>query len=345
MATRYASRAGTALGQNVGLRPTGSGEEALPHIPGVNHGGKDALIKRAESSFYAFTKQGGGLLAIWWALTHPTGWVEWSGFLVFYVLGVLSITLCYHRHFCHKTFDTSTPMRYVLGIWGQLGAYGSMLKWCIDHRRHHARADKTGDLHSPLYDGYGRPLTGLAGFRHSHIGWLFDDATTDHDVYGKGLVDDPVVLFCHRTRVFWFVISILLIPAVWGWAFGGPKAITGTILIAGCLRMALSLQFIAMVNSVCHRWGTQRFSGQGLAKNNAIVAILTCGEGWHNNHHAHPRSANFGMAWYEIDVCHWVICLFEKMGLVWNVNRVMPDDMPRGRALPQAAPAELQHAN
>lgn len=332
MATNFASISAATAEREWRVHPDEQGlDDVAGPIVGVRHGGRAALFKRVETGFYALTKQGGALVALWWIATHPTGWVEWSAFAVFYVLGILSITLCYHRYFMHRSFETSRPMEYVLGIWGQLGAYGSLRGWCIDHRRHHARSDRPGDVHSPLFDAYGRPLEGLKGFHHSHMGWLFDDSTTDHKVYGKGLVDDPVVTFCHHTRMFWFVISVALLPALWAFALGRPDLILGTILIAGCLRMALNLQFIAMVNSVCHRWGTQRFKGEGESRNNWIVAILTLGEGWHNNHHAHPRSANFGMTWREVDMCTWVIWLFEKLGLIWNVRRTRLSELEQAR--------------
>ncbi len=339
MASETTNAFGTATARDWRVHP----EELAPDgtvgpLLGVHHGGPAARMKRIEVTFYAILKQGGGLVAIWYALTHQTGWAEWSGFLVFYVLGILSMSLCYHRYFMHRAFETSRFMQYVLGIWGQLGAYGSMRLWCIDHRRHHGRSDRPGDVHSPHFDAYGRPISGRKGFRHAHIGWLYDDTTTDAKIYGKGLVDDPVVTFCHHTRFFWFVISLLLLPALWGYYFGGPDAIVGTILIAGCLRMALNLQFIALVNSAGHMFGRQRFKSEGESRNNAFIAFLTLGEGWHNNHHAHPRAANAGMAWYEIDMTNWVIWAMEKTGLIWNVNRVKLEDV-EAPAATEAAPA------
>ncbi len=281
------------------------GYPASEAMLGVRHGGVASWVKRGEVGFYALTKQGGALIALWWIATHPTGWIEWSGFALFYVLNVLAMNVCYHRYFVHRSFETSLPMRYLLGIWAQLGAYGSLKSWCADHRRHHSRSDRPGDAHSPYFDNYGRPLSGARGLRHAHLGWLFDDSTTDPAIYGKGLADDRVIAFCHRTRFAWYAISVLLLPAAWGFVLGGPAAITGTILIAGFLRMALSLHAIALVNSVGHRYGSQRFEGTGSARNNLFVAIVSLGEGWHNNHHAHPRSANHGMARHEIDVASW----------------------------------------
>jgi stearoyl-CoA desaturase (delta-9 desaturase) len=212
-------------------------------------------------------------------------------------------------------------MRYALGILAQFGVYGSLLKWSADHRRHHAMSDKAGDIHSPYVDPFGAPMPKWKGLSHAHLGWVFDNTTTDLSVYGKGLVDDPVIMFCHRTRYFWYGVSALALPALWGWAFGGTEAILGTVLIAGFFRIQLALHAIAAVNSFGHRYGYERYGGPaGGAKNNWLLALITLGEGWHNNHHGHPRSADAGFVWYEIDPTAWLIRLMERIGLVWNVQ-------------------------
>ena len=289
--------------------------------PGLIVGGPEAVAKRREYGFYAITKNGGFLIALWWILTQPTGWVEWSAFGLFYLLNILSMSLAYHRYFTHRAFETSLPMRYALGILAQFGVYGSLLKWSADHRRHHAMSDKAGDIHSPYVDPFGAPMPKWKGLSHAHLGWVFDNTTTDLAVYGKGLVDDPVIMFCHRTRFFWYGVSALVLPALWGWAFGGTGAILGTVLIAGFFRIQLALHAIAAVNSFGHRYGYERYGGAaGGAKNNWFLALITLGEGWHNNHHGHPRSADAGFVWYEIDPTAWLIRLMERVGLVWNVQ-------------------------
>jgi stearoyl-CoA desaturase (delta-9 desaturase) len=294
-----------------------------PPVPlfGVRYGGPEAKAKRAEVIFYAMTKQVGGFIALWWIVTQPTGWVEWSGFLVFYVLSLLGADLCFHRYFAHRGFKTSGFMRWVLGIWMELGAYGSLRTQIADHRRHHACTDRPGDPHSPYFDGHGQPLEGFKGLKHAHLGWIMDDTTTDLDVYGKGLREDPVISFCHDTRVLWYVLSALVLPALWACAFGGPQQIFGTILIAGFLRMVLALHGFALINSLGHYKGGTRFDSGDQSRNNWIVAIIALGEGWHNNHHAHPRSAFHGHSWREPDPTAWVIMLFERLGLIWDVQR------------------------
>lgn len=291
-------------------------------LKGVVFGGPAARAKSIEYKFYAITKNAGAALAIWWMITQPTSWVEWTALAFFYPINILAMSLSIHRYFTHRAFETSLPMRYALGILAQLGVYGSLLTFAVDHRRHHSATDRPGDVHSPHITAHGKPLTKWKGIIYAQLGWVFDDATTDLKVFGKGLVDDPVVMFSHRTRFFWYGVSVLVLPTLWALAFGRPDAIIGTILIGGFFRAVLGLHAISAVNSFAHRFGYQRYRGPHAATNNWIVALLSLGEGWHNTHHAYPRAANTDGAWYEIDPTGMLIRGMEKLGLVWNVVRI-----------------------
>lgn len=288
---------------------------------GVIIGGSAARAKKIEYGILLSSMVIGSIGALWWTLTQTTGWVEWSAFLFGYVIINMGVGIGYHRYFTHRAFETSKPMRYVIGIMAQLACQASVLKWAADHRRHHAYSDQVGDLHSPHIDGFGKPMKGFRGFAISHIGWLFDDTTSDMNVYGKGLVDDDVVLFCHRTRWIWVFVSMIGIPVAWALAFGGPENIVGTILIGGFLRTFFFLNFVMGVNSIGHIFGSERFPGTHTAKNNWFLAWMTFGDGWHNNHHQHPRAASAGMMWWEVDVNGLIIGALGKMGLVWNVQK------------------------
>jgi len=139
-------------------------------------------------------------------------------------------------------------------------------------------------------------------------------------LYGKGIVGDPVIEWAHRTRFFWFAFSVVIAPALWGWAFGGTSAILGTVMIAGFLRGALALHAIAAVNSFGHCYGYQNFKVGDTSRNNLWLGYVTLGEGWHNNHHAHARAASNQVRWWEIDMTAWLIAALEAVGLVWNVQ-------------------------
>ena len=309
------------------ILPEAAGQGAAQDAPrGVIVDAPLAKQQHRDYIVQASFKNGGMLAAFVWMATMGSGWVEWSAFALFYVLNVLGESLAHHRYFGHGAFKTSTPMRYALAILAQSGAYGSALYWVADHRRHHSLSDKPGDVHSPHYDGQRRALSRKEGFKHAHLGWAFDNCSTDLEIYGKGLMDDPVLVFAHRTRWVWFWTSGVIVPALWGLAFGGTwQHMVGTVLIAGSFRMVLGLHAISALNSVCHLWGTERFKGPWTAKNNWIVALVSLGEGWHNNHHAHPRAATTSTRWWEIDMTYWVILGLEKLGLVWDVKR-----MPKG---------------
>jgi stearoyl-CoA desaturase (Delta-9 desaturase) len=292
-------------------------------IKGVIFGGQQSNDKVREYVTLTTTKWAGTIPALWWVLTHPTGWVEWSCFFVTYLLGMFGMSIAYHRYFTHRAFETSKPMQYVLAILAQTCAQGSLLRWASDHRRHHARTDQPGDTHSPYFDGYGKPMPKWKGLGNAHFTWCLNKTVTDLDVYGKGLVDDPVVMWAHRTKWFWFAVSILAVPALWGWVFGGTlEAVIGTILIGGFLRITFVLHATLAVNSFGHTYGYQTYSnGHSRAQNNWILAILTLGDGWHNNHHEHPRSAFTGEKWWELDISGGVIRIMEMLRLVWAVQR------------------------
>jgi stearoyl-CoA desaturase (delta-9 desaturase) len=222
-------------------------------------------------------------------------------------------------------------MRYALGILAQCGVFGSLRQWCADHRRHHAWSDRPGDTHSPYVDERGKALHGAGGLKHAHFGWAYDGAAvTNMDVYAKGLIGDPVIDWCHKTRWFWFAFSVVIAPALWGYAWGGLAAVPGTVLIAGFLRIALVAHAILGINSFGHRYGYQNFDTGDQSRNNWVLGYLTLGEGWHNNHHAHPRAAINGVRAHEIDMSGWIILAMEKLGLVWNVQRPVRGPLKKG---------------
>ncbi len=287
---------------------------------GVAYGTQDAASRRVEHLTYVIVKQGGGLLGLAWVALQPTGWIEWSGFALFYVLNILGMSLGYHRYFTHRSFETSRPMRYALGALAQFGMYGSLRRWCADHRRHHAFSDRPGDPHSPHIGNRGQPIAGVEGLRHAHLGWLYDDCVTSLEIYGKGVVGDPAIEWAHRTRWFWMAVSLVGLPALWGYALGGAAAVPGAILVAGFLRAALATHAIAAVYSFGHIYGYRNFEVGDTSRNNLLLGYLTLGEGWHNNHHAHGRAASNRVRFWEVDMTAWLIRAMEMTGLVWNVR-------------------------
>jgi stearoyl-CoA desaturase (delta-9 desaturase) len=267
-----------------------------------------------------------------WMLSQPVIWVEISAFILFYVMTAMGVGISRHRYLTHRSFETSRPMRAVLCFLAVFGGPGSLVMWVADHRRHHAHTDRCGDVHSPDVDDHCHEITSWKGFWHAHLGWLRDDTRSDPAIWAKDLRDDPIVMFFSRTSLFWFFASLTVIPGLYGLILGGPDYVIGTILIAGVLQTAIYSQSILAVNSICHTLGSRRFKQDNSSTNNATVAV-TLGEGWHNNHHRFPRSANFGLVWYEVDVLFGIIRLMERVGLVWNVVRVTPVMVERALAM------------
>ena len=288
---------------------------------GVIIGGPAARAKRIEYGILLSSMVLGSLGALYWTLTHATGWVEWSAFLFGFALINMGVGIGYHRYFTHRAFEAGPKMRLAIGIMAQMACQASVLKWAADHRRHHAFADAVGDVHSPYIDGHGGKMSKWKGLGIAHFGWLFDNTTSDMTVYGKGLIDDPQVLWCHKHRWSIAIFSSIILPAAWALAFGGPEHIIGTILIGGFFRNFFFLNFVMGVNSIGHVFGSQRFDTKDGSRNNWFMAWMTFGDGWHNNHHQHPRAASSQIAWWEFDLNGQIIYLWEKIGLVWNVKR------------------------
>ena len=295
-----------------------------PHV-GVLVGGPAARAQHIEYSIVFYLMQGGGGIAgLWWMFTHPTGWVEWSAFITSYLMINLGVGVGYHRYFCHRSFETSRWMQVVLAITGQMASMGSVINWVADHRRHHAFANVPGDPYGPTIDGYGRPQKGFKAFWMCHLGWLHDNTTSDLAIYGKGITDDPLLQFCHRYRYVLAVVSMIVIPALWALAFGGPEHVIGTVLIGGCLRCFIFSNGVAFNNSLAHWLGYRHFDERSGATNNWFSAILTLGDGWHNAHHAYPRVASNKVTWWEFDFNGSTIHLMERLGLAWDVQRRVP---------------------
>jgi stearoyl-CoA desaturase (delta-9 desaturase) len=257
-----------------------------------------------------------------WAFLYGVGTVEVSAFCLFYVMASIGQGIGLHRYFSHHSFETSKAGRTLLGILAVMSMQGPIIAWVADHRRHHAHTDQCGDTHSPSIDGACAPLAGWKGLWHAQLGWIFGSSYSDPRIFASDIADDAQLRALDRTRLLWYAASILVLPAAYGWLLGGSEHIVGTVLVAGAFRAFLFSQSVLALNSLAHSFGNRRFEQANTSCNNALVAALTLGEGWHNNHHRFPRSAHVGVDWYEIDVLGEIIHLCEILGLVWNVRRM-----------------------
>jgi stearoyl-CoA desaturase (Delta-9 desaturase) len=227
-----------------------------------------------------------------------------------YVLCALGITIGYHRMLTHKGFEAPDWVRAFFLIFGSMSFQGPALNWAATHIQHHANSDDDEDPHSPV-----------KSFWHAHVGWILDDFKPDVQKFATPLLKDKLVVFISNTFLLWAFLG-LFIPFMIGYCVGGLKAGFYAFLWGGLVRMFLNHHVTWAVNSVCHTYGGREFVTTDQSRNNFIIGLLAMGEGWHNNHHAFPRSANHGMHWWQIDPSAWVIAILERMGIIKSVVRI-----------------------
>ncbi|GHO45630.1 acyl-CoA desaturase [Ktedonospora formicarum] len=231
--------------------------------------------------------------------------------LVLYSLVALGVTVGYHRMLTHRSFSPHPVVKFIFLVLGSMALEGPALEWAATHIKHHSCSDKEGDPHSPVH-----------GFFHAHIGWMFKDRMADPQKYCKHLMKDPIVVFVSNTFFLWVVLSLVIPFAIGGWS---------GLLWGGLVRIFLTHHVTWSVNSVCHTFGRRDFETTDESRNEWLVGLLSFGEGWHNNHHAFPRSAFHGLRWWQFDCSGYLIWLMEKVGLVKDVYRISPEQMQKRR--------------
>jgi stearoyl-CoA desaturase (Delta-9 desaturase) len=242
------------------------------------------------------------------------------GLLAFmYTTTMLGITVGYHRLFAHRAFKAKPAVRVCLAVIGAMAAQGPVIHWVSNHRRHHSHSDQPGDPHSPhLHDGGIRGQ--LQGFWYAHIGWLFHSKMTNSLAFSKDLLQDTVISKVNKLYFLWLFMGLAL-PAVLGglisWTWVG--ALNG-LLWGGFVRIFLAHHATWSINSITHIYGRSPFDTHDYSTNNFWLALPTMGEAWHNNHHAFPASAIFGLERLQIDVGAWTIRALERLGWAWEVK-------------------------
>lgn len=223
-----------------------------------------------------------------------------------YLLQMFGITAGYHRYFSHRSYKTSRVFQFVLACLGSSATQRGPLWWAAQHRHHHRTSDTEEDLHSPV----------AHGLWWSHIGWVLSPRS--------GATDEQSVkdLSCYA-ELRW-LDHYHWVPAV-GLAglcllIGGWAGLIWGFFISS----VLSHHATFLVNSACHLWGSQRYETADASRNNLLVALMTLGEGWHNNHHHYQSSANQGFRWWEIDVSYSVLRILSWFGLVWELRKPSP---------------------
>jgi stearoyl-CoA desaturase (Delta-9 desaturase) len=252
-------------------------------------------------------------------------WVDVVLFLVLYVASGLGNSVGFHRLFTHKSFETTGWLRGTFAILGSMAMQGPVTQWVTDHRKHHALSDQDGDPHSP-HAGHDEGAWGaVKGFAHAHVGWLFTLKGMERGwQYGRDLYEDRLIRWIDRLYLLWVVVTFGL-PFLVGYLVGGMSWALGleALVWGGLVRVFAYQHATFSVNSICHMFGERSYRSRDESRNNWVVAMLTMGEGWHNNHHAFPSSARHGLDRLQLDVSWWTIRALERIGLAWDVK--LPD--------------------
>jgi len=243
------------------------------------------------------------------------GW-SWRGLglaALLYVPRLFFVTGAYHRYFAHRSYKTSRWFQLVLAIGAQATFQKGALWWAAHHRVHHKESDGPGDLHSAKQ----------SGFLWSHLGWILARDFEDTDLQKiRDFARYPELVWLNR---WWWVPPIAVgaltfaiggvFGLVWGFAVSQVLAWHGTFTI----------------NSLTHLFGRRRYKTGDDSRNNWLLALVTLGEGWHNNHHHYQVSARQGFRWYEVDITFYVLRAFAAVGLIWDLHGVpdhVRDDVP-----------------
>jgi fatty-acid desaturase len=234
--------------------------------------------------------------------------------VIFYILAInVGVGMCYHRLLTHRGYQVPKWLEYMMTVCATLSLEGGPIFWVGTHRVHHQLSDRQGDPHTPREGGW-----------WAHTGWLlFGEAlhaqTEALARYAPDLSRDRFHVW--MSKYHWLPIAasgVLLF--VGGWAFGGWVNGLAMVLWGVLLRATLGLHATWLVNSATHMWGRRRFATHDDSRNSWWVALLTGGEGWHNNHHAHPVSARHGLFWWELDPNFWGIWILSKLGLARGIK-------------------------
>ena len=244
-----------------------------------------------------------------------SGW-SWSGLALaaaLYYVRMFFVTAGYHRYFSHRAFKTSRPFQFFLAWAAQSAAQKGVLWWAGHHRRHHKFSDQEGDIHSVKLDG----------LWWSHVGWI-TGSEPDFDrsdlTQVKDLARFPELRWLDRFNMLPPVVLAVVLALAGGW-----HALLWGFFVSTVLLWHGSFS----INSLAHLVGRRRYPTTDESKNSFWLALLTCGEGWHNNHHHYMTSANQGWRWYEIDFSYYALRVLGWMRLVWDI-RVPPAHVVRG---------------
>lgn len=283
-----------------------------PHFPRTGIASLLSALNRNSNKFHFVAIH----LAVIGIFFVPITWVSVGLCLGLYVIRMFGITAGYHRYFAHRAYKTSRWFQFVLAWLGCMAMQKGPLWWAANHRRHHKHSDQEEDPHSPIKHGV----------FWSHMGWVLAGGNAGGKIEGiSDFSRYPELRLLERLHWIpglFMLIGCILIDGLSGlfWGF----FVSTVLLYHGTF----------LVNSVCHLFGSRRFNTSDHSRNNALVAIVTLGEGWHNNHHHYMSSANQGFHWYEVDISYYTLRVLRCFGIVWGLRKP-----PAHKLHPTAPPA------
>lgn len=241
-------------------------------------------------------------------------WPDCIALVLGVLFGLLSVTLCYHRYFSHRCFNTSRWFQFLLAMWGATNLQRGPIWWAAIHRQHHCHSDSEGDWHSPR-----------DGFWHAHHGWLESPGILMVDYDGvSDLTRYPELRFVDTFYYIRALLVAVVLAAVGGYLEAHyPELGTSAwqmVVWGFFVRTAVVWQLTFSVNSLLHMSGWQRFDTGDDSRNSYVLGVINLGDGFHNNHHHYPMSARHGFYWWEIDITYYVIKLLEALHLVRDVK-------------------------
>jgi stearoyl-CoA desaturase (Delta-9 desaturase) len=228
-------------------------------------------------------------------------WQDWAACFALVALRMFGVTAGYHRYFAHRTYKTSRVGQFLLAFIAQTSVQKGALWWAAHHRDHHRYSDTERDPHSPI----------RYGFWYAHVGWLFDDTNETDYARVKDLAKYPELVVLNKLH--------LLPPIVLGFAVWLALGWSG-LWIGFMLSTVISWHTTFAINSMTHIVGKQRFQSGDHSLNHWLLALLTFGEGWHNNHHYFQSSTRQGFFWWEIDLSYYILRALAVVGLVWDLK-------------------------
>jgi stearoyl-CoA desaturase (Delta-9 desaturase) len=289
---------------------------------------------RTIGAFVVLLPPMGFVAAILVMRATPVSMIQHVLFVFFYFATLLGLSVGFHRYCSHHAFNTSGPIKALLVIFGSMAAQGPVVYWVANHRRHHSYTDKEGDVHSPHLHGSGLWGT-LRGLWHAHTGWIFEASMTDWARYVPDLLKDRLVFTLNNLYLWWLLLGLVL-PAVIGGLY--TRSMIGALqgfLWGGLGRVFVVDHVTWAINSFCHAYGRRAFDTPDRSTNSFVLAVLAVGEGWHNNHHAYPPGAVFGLKWWQIDAGGTLVRALEKLGLASNLRAAPAGFLAKNGLLPE----------